>query len=436
MLLDLRNSIVTTETTPYSTWTQEPSAGDVAQLLVNVCIAFAILETFFIFSFILSWHFNKDNNTNNTKGVYALILAGYVFCFGGVVIGVLKITMGGAGYHVDILPPKTIRRMLQLVKAHEVIYVMSIPFPKLAILCLYLRLFTSRISRAILYATAFIIIATALFGLIATFTNCRPLNAFWNPAIKATCTMDVMMAFRFYSVPNIATDVVMVLLPTPALYRLNVSTLAKVGVALTFAICTLGIVTAAMRFVAFLHVNVFQDITYLCVSTSSWSIIEPGVYLMAATVPTLQPLLRRLFQRTAQRTISCHNTPQIPNSSFKNGAPGTPIIERPRLSKKQSEKEMVATIGRAPSRNVVLDDYHNIQYGAGRAPSRNVGIRYGSGIYSVRSEDDESMVCADAIVHEMMGQQGRNPDGTLQVWSLQPIVVSPLATSFYFDDNV
>jgi hypothetical protein len=82
---------------------------------------------------------------------------------------------------------------------------------------------------------------------------------------------------------------------------------------------------------------------------------------------------------------------------------------------------MVATIGRAPSRNMRLDDYHHMQFG--------------SGLYSTQSEDDNSMVCADAVIHETMGQQGRNPDGTLRAWSLQPIMVSsPLATSFYFED--
>lgn len=147
--------------------------------------------------------------------------------------------MGGAGYHVHTLPPKTLRRMLQLVKAHEVIYVLSIPFPKLAILCLYLRLFTARLSRWAIYATALTVILTAVFGLVSTFSNCRPFHAFWNPSIHATCTMNVMATFRFYSVPNIVTDVVMIILPLPALYRLNVSTLAKVGVGLTFLICTL-----------------------------------------------------------------------------------------------------------------------------------------------------------------------------------------------------
>lgn len=68
----------------------ENASENASQPLVNVCIAFAILETFFIIAFMLSWHFNRDNNNNNTKGVYALILVGYIFCFGGVVLGIRK----------------------------------------------------------------------------------------------------------------------------------------------------------------------------------------------------------------------------------------------------------------------------------------------------------------------------------------------------------
>lgn len=129
--------------------------------------------------------------------------------------------------------------MLQLIKAHEVIYVLSIPFPKLAILCLYLRLFTARLSRMILYVTGLIIIATALFGFLATFANCRPFHAFWDRSVPQSCTMNPMAAFRYYSIPNIVTDVVILTLPLPALWRLQVSILSKVGVGFTFFVSTL-----------------------------------------------------------------------------------------------------------------------------------------------------------------------------------------------------
>jgi hypothetical protein len=174
-----------------------------------------------------------------------------------------------------------------------------------------------------------------------------------------------------------------------------------------------------MRFVTFLNASIFIDITYFCISTTSWSIIEPGVYLMAATVPTLQPLVRRLLHRIPPRTNSRHTDHRLRSASFKSAAPDTPI-QRPRLTKRQSEKEMVATIGRAPSRNMRLDDYHN--------------LRYGSGVYSLRSEDEESMICTDAVIRETLAQQAHVRDGTLSVWSLKPIIVSPLRTSFFFED--
>jgi hypothetical protein len=87
MLLDLRTDSNSTATASNNTPLPEASAGDAAQLLINVCIAFAVLETFFIIAFVLSWHLNRVNN-NNTKGVYALILVGYLFCFLGVIMGI------------------------------------------------------------------------------------------------------------------------------------------------------------------------------------------------------------------------------------------------------------------------------------------------------------------------------------------------------------
>lgn len=73
--------------TPDSSWNHADSTQNASQPLVDTCIAFAILETVFIIAFVFSWHFNKDGN-NNPRGMYALVLFGYIFCFGGVVVGV------------------------------------------------------------------------------------------------------------------------------------------------------------------------------------------------------------------------------------------------------------------------------------------------------------------------------------------------------------
>lgn len=158
-------------------------------------------------------------------------------------------------------------------------------------------------------------------------------------------------------------------------------------------------------------------------STTSWTIIEPGVYLIAATMPTLRPLIRHLVKKvkdcsptTRTRTSCFHQTMSTSYPHFTSK-----LAEPPRAVVKQSSRQQFVetiTIGRRPSRLLPLDDYHYMQ---------DPEIR------SLRSMDEESMVCADALIHETMGRQGRNPDGTLRAWSLRaPVQLSPLRTSFFF----
>lgn len=311
--------------------------------------------------------------------------------------------------------------MLKLVKAHEFVYALSVPFPKLAILCLYFRLFNGKLAKAVLYTTGMVIVGTSIFGVLSAFTNCRPFTSFWDTEHPPRCTMDPTAGMRFYSIPNIVTDAALLLIPIPALFKLNGDWSTRVGVGLTFVVSTLGIVTAVLRFVVFLRTDLFQDVTYYSVVTTNWSIIEPGVHLMGATVPTLRPLIRLVFNRMPRTLSTSRSTTQCfsPSSPSRAQTAKTAVTERPALWKKSSARDFVPTIGRTPSRHMRLDDYHYMQWG--------------SGAYGVRSDDEESMVCADAIVHETMGKQGRNPDGTLQMWSLRPVQYSPLRTSFFED---
>ncbi|KAF2183416.1 hypothetical protein K469DRAFT_583387 [Zopfia rhizophila CBS 207.26] len=395
--------------------TAEHLAENSSQPLLNVVISFAILDTFFLIAFIFSWSFNQS--TTKHKTVFSLVLVGYIFCMAGVVLGILKITIGGAGYHAKTLHLSTIRLMLKLIKAHEIIYVMAIPFPKLAILCLYFRLFTSKISHVILYLTGFVIVATCLFGVVAFFANCRPFASFWDRKIPGHCTMDVMTVYRYYSVPNIFTDVVMLLMPIPALWNQQISWLTKIGVFITFLTSTFGIVTAVLRFVSFFEVDLFSDITYLCVTTTSWTIIEPGVYLIAATMPTLRPLIRRIFKELddfcpVTRCIT-HWLRQPSESTASDTVEGD---LKHRLRKRSSNVERINTIGKKPSRTFRLDEFHFMQDLAA---------------VSLRSIDEESMVCAAAVSTEKLAREGRNADGSLLHWSLQPIQMSPLRASFH-----
>ena len=75
-------------------------------------------------------------------------------------------------------------------------------------------------------------------------------------------------------------------------------------------------ITSILRCVAFFVNNPLVDGTWISVTFLNWSIIEPGVYLIAACLPCYRPLLNYLLtgdpktsQRSHNRTIS-----RLPNS--------------------------------------------------------------------------------------------------------------------------
>jgi hypothetical protein len=109
----------------------------------------------------------------------------------------------------------------------------SVTFPKLAIILLYLKIFVDKWIRRFTWMVGVAILLNGISGLIVVFTICQPFNFKWNKAINGHCA-DIMASYRYVSVPNIITDVGVLLLPISTLYKLHISKLRKVGIFITF----------------------------------------------------------------------------------------------------------------------------------------------------------------------------------------------------------
>lgn len=62
-------------------------------------------------------------------------------------------------------------------------------------------------------------------------------------------------------------------------------------------------VTGIIRLVYFFQINMFEDVTFHAVGTMTWTLVEPGVYLIAATLPSLRPLVRYFFKYVTLETL-------------------------------------------------------------------------------------------------------------------------------------
>lgn len=144
---------------------------------------------------------------------------------------------GGAGRHVEAVildnPQKVITRG-KIDKSLEFIDFAAITGSKLAILCLYHRIFTTTPYKIATYVTGTMVILNWLAALILSVTICRPFAFQWDRKIPGGHCGDIITAYQFIGVPNIVTDVMMMVLPMPAIYKLHVDLAAKLGLFATF----------------------------------------------------------------------------------------------------------------------------------------------------------------------------------------------------------
>ena len=216
--------------------------------LLRIAVAFGTLETLFLVTFVIARAIKKTNNGID----YWLVLAAYIGCFCQVILSSrasflslfsksslidlhsVYIKYGGVGRHMTTVSPREIEITVKLDLAESVIYPFSVMLPKLAILGLYLRLFTQRRYRYTAYGVAAILFLTWLAACFMTFLMCRPFAYTWDKSIPGGHCGDIMAAWRWTSLPNIATDVVMLMLPLPAIWNLHITLGQKVGLTLTF----------------------------------------------------------------------------------------------------------------------------------------------------------------------------------------------------------
>lgn len=144
--------------------------------------------------------------------------------------------IGGAGHHVQAVPVTTFQNWLKLSKVLEFTYTPAVMFGKLAALFLYYQVFELPNYRRIIAAMGVIIILQGLISFILAFSICRPFRYFWTQAVNVndgTCG-NVMLFYKFYSIPSLVTDVIMLVVPWPILMKLRMPTSEKVGLILTF----------------------------------------------------------------------------------------------------------------------------------------------------------------------------------------------------------
>ncbi|KAK2002933.1 hypothetical protein LX36DRAFT_567286 [Colletotrichum falcatum] len=153
----------------------------------------------------------------------------------------------------------------------------------------YKVLCTPRTRRIYIAAMVFV----GLWGTInffVAFTFCDPLNGFWDPRVDAKCWSRAVLFYVFVAL-SITTDLVIFLLPLPALYKLKIPRSQKVYLIGIFSLGFLIVVIAVIR-LQFL--NIGPDFSWGNVDPALWSLGELSAAMMCLCLPPLKALGLRL----------------------------------------------------------------------------------------------------------------------------------------------
>ncbi|OAA37542.1 hypothetical protein BBO_07572 [Beauveria brongniartii RCEF 3172] len=287
----------------------------------RVSIAFIVIDTFFLAVFFASRYYNPK-----AVGMPMLVCNTlcYIFCLGSATAGIR-----GVGHHVTDVPVSTFQTWLKLSKVLEFTYTPAVMFAKLAALFLYHQVFRVTGYRALIILLGVVIVLQGIIALVLAFSICRPFRYFWTQAVDVNDGVcgDVMLFYKLYSVPSLATDLVMLILPWPILLRLQMPVPEKIGLMLTFLAASLGIITCALRFSVFFTTPLFTDPTwYASGGPMIYALVEPSIYMIASILPTTRHLVRRVHRRLRGDPPSV-NASCGPNSTGSSGGGGGKPVE-------------------------------------------------------------------------------------------------------------
>ena len=135
----------------------------------------------------------------------------------------------GLGKHIDQVSLENITKGLRLLYADYPLYDTAITLPRFSALCFYARVFNARgnkILRIALWVTAALNVGWLIFAIVSSIFQCTPIDKTWKPDIDGHC-INTYEWWMGSAISSVIIDLIILLIPMPILWRLQVRPLRK-----------------------------------------------------------------------------------------------------------------------------------------------------------------------------------------------------------------
>ncbi|KAI1373363.1 hypothetical protein F4677DRAFT_221398 [Hypoxylon crocopeplum] len=222
-----------------------------------------------------------------------LVALGFALASGGIMLAACHY---GYGRHLVVLSAHDKYQAFKYFYLCQVTYKACINLTKASILLLYLRIFGN--TRWLRWACRFMLTIVVMYcvaSVTATIFQCTPVIRAFDKSIKGTC-IDNGQFWYANAGFSIATDVIILTLPMPLVYALQIPRVQKAALIMVFALGVFVVITSCLRVTTIDIQATTPDPMYEIASTM-WTIIEMNVAIVCACLPQIRPLIMKWFPR-------------------------------------------------------------------------------------------------------------------------------------------
>ncbi|PMD47082.1 hypothetical protein L207DRAFT_606140 [Hyaloscypha variabilis F] len=210
----------------------------------------------------------------------------------------------GIGRHIYYLTPI---ETINAIKFEFIAQTPGIVAPTLARVsfAIYLLKFvgTSKLRRYLLWSVVWSQVIVNIIQIVLILAQCQHFAALWNPAVGGKCWSRKVQVYSgyFLGALNCTHDLILTFLPVVVLKDLNITRRIKVILGVLMGMSIFAFAASIVKTIELGNLGKVSDFTYFTVSFIIWFTIENYVVIIAASIPSLRPLLLHVKKQVSSR---------------------------------------------------------------------------------------------------------------------------------------
>ncbi|KAH8689475.1 hypothetical protein BGW36DRAFT_412263 [Talaromyces proteolyticus] len=224
--------------------------------------------------------------------------------------------MHGLGKHMKTVGEYDMAIFLKLSYIVPVQYPFALGFVKMSVVSFYLRVFPQKIFRHICYVVMGIVAAATLSIAFAQAFACRPISDAWKGAPTGYCVNREALQIAG-SVINLATDLIVLMLPLKYLYAMALDKARRYGIIALFSLGSITCIASAYRLSTIPGFYAGGDQTWDASGLCIWSGIEINLSIITASIPAIKTLISNCMKKSSKIGSSRSYGAYVTSSSSK-----------------------------------------------------------------------------------------------------------------------